>query len=250
MQRLYILTGASRGLGAALSRQLLAPAHELLCLSRGHDEHLHAEAAKAGCSLQQWQVDLADPAAVAERLQAWLQARGPRSLELLCLINNAALLETPADFGLQPAAGVQAALRVGLEAPLLLTGAVLRGTSGWPVQRRILNISSGLGRRPLAGVSTYCAVKAGLDHFSRSLAEEQATAANPVRVCALAPGIIDTGMQVQLRGADSAGFAAQPVFAEFKRSGALDSPEQAAARVLAHLHSETFGAQPVADVRA
>jgi NAD(P)-dependent dehydrogenase (short-subunit alcohol dehydrogenase family) len=99
-------------------------------------------------------------------------------------------------------------------------------------------------------VSTYCAIKAGLDHFSRSLAEEQATAANPVRVCALAPGIIDTGMQAQLRGTDSAGFAAQPVFAEFERSGALDTPEQAAARVLAHLHSETFGAEPVADVRA
>jgi NAD(P)-dependent dehydrogenase (short-subunit alcohol dehydrogenase family) len=68
-------------------------------------------------------------------------------------------------------------------------------------------------------------------------------------VVSLAPGIIDTGMQVQLRGADDAAFAAQPVFDELKRSGALDTPEQAAQRVLAFLRRPDFGAEPVADVR-
>ena len=65
----------------------------------------------------------------------------------------------------------------------------------------------------------------------------------------LAPGIIDTGMQIQLRGADSADFAAQPVFEGFHEGGALDSPERAAAKVLEILFADDFGRLPVADVR-
>lgn len=249
MATLCILTGASRGLGNALARGLLARGVELLCLSRGRDERLQQAAASAGIALQQWQVDLLVAAPVAARLSDHLGARGPSGLRQLLLINNAAMLERPGAFETQAAEDVQAALRVGLEAPLLLSAAVLQVSRDWPVERRILNISSGLGRRPLAGVSTYCAIKAGLDHFSRSLAEEQVGASNPARVCALAPGIIDTGMQVQLRGADSARFAAQQVFAGFHGSGALDSPERAAAKVLDCLFAADFGDPPVADVR-
>ncbi len=249
MSTLCILTGASRGLGAAMARELLARGVELLCLSRGRDDALQVSAASAGIALTQWQVDLTEPVPVAERLSEFLQAQGPSGLNRLILINNAAMLETPGVFETQPAEAVQSALRVGLEAPLLLSAAVLRASRAWPLERRILNISSGLGRRPLAGVSTYCAIKAGLDHFSRSLAQEQAGQANPARVCALAPGIIETGMQMQLRGADSSTFAAQTVFEGFHSSGALDSPERAALKVLDCLFSADFGDEPVADVR-
>lgn len=249
MTTLCILTGASRGLGAALARGLLARDVELLCLSRGRDDALQATAEAEGRSLTQWQVDLAEAQAAAERLSGWLQARGPDGLKCIVLINNAAMLESPGRFESQSPDVVTRALRVGLEAPMLLAAAVLGASERWPLQRRILNISSGLGRRALAGVATYCAVKAGLDHFSRTLAAEQEDGSNPARICALAPGIIDTGMQIQLRGADSADFAAQPVFAGFHDSGALDSPERAAAKVLEILFADDFGRVPVADVR-
>ncbi|SDD19619.1 SDR family NAD(P)-dependent oxidoreductase [Aquimonas voraii] len=249
MNLLCILTGASRGLGAALARGLLARGADLLCLSRGFDPALQREGDGAGRRLEQWRVDLAEARPVAARVEDWLQARGPQGSSHLLLVNNAAVLETPGAFEAQPEDDIVCALRVGLEAPLLLSRAVLRASADWPVERRILNISSGLGRRPLAGVATYCAIKAGLDHFSRTLAEEQADSANPARVCALAPGIIDTGMQVQLRGADPQAFAARPVFESFHASGALDTPERAAAKVIEVLLSARFGAQAVADVR-
>uniref|UniRef100_UPI003C77E626 SDR family NAD(P)-dependent oxidoreductase n=1 Tax=Escherichia coli TaxID=562 RepID=UPI003C77E626 len=81
-----------------------------------------------------------------------------------------------------------------LEAPLLLTGAFLRGTAGWTGARRVLNISSGLGRRAMASQAAYCAAKAGMDHFTRCVALEQEGLANGARVCSLAPGVIDTDM--------------------------------------------------------
>lgn len=249
MSLLCIVTGASRGLGAALARGLLARGAELLCLSRGLDATLQSDADAAGRRLEQWRVDLADAQPVAARVERWLEARGPAGLSGLLLINNAAVLETPGPFEMQADADIVRALRVGLEAPLLLSRAVLRASARWPLDRRILNISSGLGRRPLAGVATYCAIKAGLDHFSRTLAEEQAEATRPARVCALAPGIVDTGMQVQLRGADPHAFAARQVFEGFHSQGVLDTPEQAASKVIELLLSARFGADAVADVR-
>lgn len=249
-KRLYILTGASRGLGRALAHALLTPGCELLCLSRGRDESLEAAATRTGAFVNQWQVDLARPAAVAERLQAWLAERGPQALELVALVNNAALLEAPGPLESQPTEAVEAGLAVGVLAPMLLARALLLGSAGWALERRLLNISSGLGRRPLAGVATYCAAKAGLDHFTRTLAEEQQGQPWPLKAVSLAPGIIDTGMQVQLRGSDAARFAAKPVFEDFHRSGALDTPEAAAAKIANWLHRPDFGNEVVADVRS
>ena len=66
------------------------------------------------------------------------------------------------------------ALRVGLEAPMQLTAAFLGATDAWTVPRKVLNISSGLGRRAMASQAAYCAAKAGMDHFTRCVALDEA----------------------------------------------------------------------------
>jgi benzil reductase ((S)-benzoin forming) len=101
----------------------------------------------------------------------------------------------------------------------------------------------------MASQAAYCAAKAGMDHFTRCVALEEAGKPNGARVCSLAPGVIDTGMQVELRNADPSQFPDIRTFIGLKEKGALDSPARAAARVLAFLARDTFGANPVADVR-
>ena len=135
------------------------------------------------------------------------------------------------------------------EAPLLLTSAFRRATAAWRGQRKVLNISSGLGRRPMASQAPYCAAKAGMDHFSRCVALEQASRPNGAKICALAPGVIDTDMQVQLRSADSNQFPDLGNFIGMKDKGGLASPQDAAAKVLAVLSRADFGTNPVADIR-
>jgi NAD(P)-dependent dehydrogenase (short-subunit alcohol dehydrogenase family) len=146
-------------------------------------------------------------------------------------------------------ASLSAAVRVGLEAPLLLSAAFLRATRDWPADKRVLHISSGLGRRAMASQGPYCAVKAGLDHLARAQALEEALWPSGARVVSLAPGVIDTDMQVQLRGADPAAFPDHDAFVQMKAGGRLDSPAAAAAKVIAYLRRADFGAQAVADVR-
>ena len=140
-------------------------------------------------------------------------------------------------------------MRVGLEAPLLLTAAFLRATRQWTADKRVLHISSGLGRRAMAAQGPYCAVKAALDHLARAQALEEALLDHGARVVSLAPGIIDTDMQVQLRGADPTGFPDHEAFVQMKSGGRLDSPAVAAAKVVGYLQRADFGANPVGDVR-
>ena len=68
---LTILTGASRGLGAAMAEQLLKHGHRLVTLSR----HTASLWVVLGADLEQWEMDLADPAPAAARLAAWLAAQ-------------------------------------------------------------------------------------------------------------------------------------------------------------------------------
>jgi NAD(P)-dependent dehydrogenase (short-subunit alcohol dehydrogenase family) len=246
---LFILTGASRGLGRAIAERLLAADRTLLTISRRPDADLDQLAATRSARLEQWALDLGHDIGVAARLEAWLRRQTGSRISSATLINNAGLLGTVGPLQGADAESTAAVLRVGLEAPALLAAAFLRATDGWKVPRKVLNVSSGAGRRAIAGWAAYCAAKAGLDQLSRVMAADEALRPNGARIVALAPGVIDTDMQAQTRAADAEGFPDQPRFVEMKASGQLASSHDAAARVLAYLARPDFGAEPVADVR-
>jgi len=243
-QALTIITGASRGLGLAMAGQRLACGHRVLAIARRTPE-----LAAAPGMLIHWPLDLADPAPVADRLAAWLSAQERSQIESVTLINNAGVVSPPAPLSGGSGPELSRVLRVGLEAPLLLTAAFLRATQAWSVPRKVLLISSGLGRRAMAGSAGYCAAKAGLDHLARAVALEEAARPHGARIVSLAPGVIDTDMQQQLRDADPALFAERERFVALKAAGQLDTPAEAAAKVLRVLDRADFGRQPVADVR-
>ena len=249
IKHLFILTGASRGMGLAMARQLLQPSNMLLGISRSANETLAVQAKQAGANLLQWTQDLALGARTSARLEQWLREQEASSFASATLINNAGVIPRIGPLSEADADDLSHALRVGLEAPLQLTSAFLRATENWVGQRKVLNISSGLGRRAMASQAGYCAAKAGMDHFTRCVALEELLKTNGAKVCSLAPGVIDTGMQEQLRAANSNVFPDHSSFINLKTSGSLSSPEEAASRILAVLMRADFGANPVADVR-
>jgi len=246
---LIILTGASRGLGAAMAAQLRDGSVRLLTLSRRPDPALTTGDAHAGALNEQWSVDLNDGVAASRKLEAWLGQQDRTQYASATLINNAAVAGRAVSIDQEDAESLASVLRVGLEAPLLLMSAFLRATRDWNIPRKVLNISSGAGKKSLSGAAAYCAVKAGLDHLSRVVALDETLRANSAKIVSLAPGVIDTDMQTALRESDPNDFPSQPLFAEMKASGQLSSPHDAAARVLAYLGRADFGTHPVADVR-
>jgi len=236
-------------MGLSMAQQLLAAGHTVLCISRNAQPALAQPAWPKGANLVQWCHDLADSSLLCARLESWLREQASADWRSVTLINNAGVIAQIGPLSKADASDLARALRIGLEAPMLLTAAFLRATESWPAQRKVLNISSGLGRRAMASQAAYCAAKAGMDHFTRCLALEEAQKKDGAKVCSLAPGVIDTDMQVQLRGADLAAFPDRDSFARLKSGGQLTPPDEAARSVLAYLARPGFGTQPVADVR-
>src|SRR5574337_155359 len=165
-QQLFILTGASRGMGLAMARQLLQPGHTLVCMAR-HTQPELAAGAPTGTVLEQWTVDLSQAVQAAQRLRDWLSAQPAGRYASATLINNAGVIPRIAPLSAytsaQDMADLANALRVGLEAPMLLTAAFLGATEDWgappnEVARKVLNISSGLGRRAMASQAGYCEI--------------------------------------------------------------------------------------------
>ena len=249
-KHLTILTGASRGMGLGMAQQLVQPGHTLLCISRKTNEALAAQAAKTpDVVLEQWPLDLADGAPASAKLVQWLQALDGSQFVSATLINNAAALPKISSLAHSDFDDIAQSMRVNLETPMQLTAAFLNATGNWPGERKVLNISSGNGRRAMASQSIYSAAKAGMDHYTRCVALEEAARPNGAKLCSLAPGIIDTEMQTHLRNTDPADFPSHATFVSFKENGDLLTPEAAAKRVLDYLARADFGSNPVGDVR-
>ena len=142
-----------------MAQQLLQPEARLLCISRKSNPDLQTRADAAGAVLEQWSADLADGAPVAQQLTDWLNALDPRTLASATLINNAGVLAPLVAVRDSDPSALAQALRVGVEAPLQLCAAFLGATRNWAVPRKVLNISSGLGRRAMASSAAYCAAR-------------------------------------------------------------------------------------------
>jgi benzil reductase ((S)-benzoin forming) len=234
-----VVTGHSRGLGAAIAAVLLDDPHTTVHgLARG--------AGPGHPRLVQHQVDLADPVAAAERLAGVLAQVPWRDIDRAVLVNNAGLLGPVAPVGTFDARRVAAAIDVDVTAAVLCTDVFLRATAGVDVDRRIAQVSSGAARTAYAGWAVYCAAKAALDQFTRVVALE---APPRCRIASVAPGVVDTDMQAEIRAADPAGFPAHDRFVTMARTGALVAPLDAARRFVRHLDSDAFGREPVLDLR-
>lgn len=245
--KLFIITGASRGLGDALARALLRPGHHLVCAARGDNPALVQAAAAAGITLDWHRIDLADPAAAQQWTRQMLSAL-PSGFTEATLILNAGVVEPIGDIATLDAATLVPHLHVNLVSPMLMTAGFIDATQAWNCPRRILGISSGAARRPIEGWSAYSTGKAGLDMFIRAInAEYAALPANAgVRAVALAPGVIDTDMQTAIRTHE---FATAERFRSLKASGGLTSPADAATRIAAYLDRQDFGATELDDLR-
>jgi benzil reductase ((S)-benzoin forming) len=231
---LYVVTGTSRGLGAAFASQL-----------RGREGVQLLTIARREADIVEDLGTLEGARAAAEALEARLRDARPSKA---VLINNAGVVEP---VGFLDAVDVEALarnLQVNLVAPLMLMRAFLAGTRGVAL-RRIINISSGAGRRPIAGWSAYCAAKAGLDMATRVVAEEALARGEAIEAVSLAPGVIDTPMQAVVRGASADAFPDVERFRAMKSEGALRPPAEVAADILRLESAGRFKGEVVRDLR-
>lgn len=237
-----VVTGHSRGLGEAVASHLLRRGIRVLGMSRRPNERL---ARTHRDLLSEVMLDLADQAALA----AWVRSDALRELvagsQSALLVNNAGIVQPVGPLQVQDLATVARAVALNVATPLVLSAAFASATEGI-ADRRILHISSGAGTTPYSGWSVYCATKAALDHHARATALDRIPS---LRIGSVAPGVIDTDMQAEVRSTPEERFPDRRRFEELQRSGRLRSPEQAGGEMVDYLLSQSFGREVVMDLR-
>ncbi|CAM3708197.1 SDR family NAD(P)-dependent oxidoreductase [Roseateles saccharophilus] len=185
-----LITGGSRGLGAAMALALARDNHDIVLTYREAAtaaDTVVAQIQALGRRALALPLDVADAAgfpAFVARLQAGLDAWGASRLD--GLVNNAGA-GAHASFAKTTPAQFDAMLAIHLKGPFFLTQALLPLLADGA---RVLNISSGLARFTVPGYGAYAVMKGAVEVLSRYQAKE--LAARGIRVNTLAPGAIAT----------------------------------------------------------
>lgn len=181
-----LITGASRGIGAATARSFAAAGHPLLLVARpSADLHRLADELRSqGARVETAEIDLSDPTAV----QPGLQELCSRGLLPTVVVNNAGAAWT-GPLAEMPLDRWQWLLQLNLTSVFQVCQSLV------PLLRQaggglIVNVSSHAARNAFPGWGAYCASKAALSSFSRCLAEEERP--HGIRVSTLTLGAVNT----------------------------------------------------------
>jgi len=184
-QKKILITGASRGLGLAISQKLSAEYSLILHASKPESFTTEIPNSEILCA------DFSNSEQLTEFCKQLKKQHGD---SLYGVINNAGVtFDKPLNY--QPDREIEAMISVNLKAPIMICKTAMK-IFGLKQQGVIINISSVVGETGNAFQSVYAATKAGLTALSRSLAQEagELSQEHAIRVLSVSPGFIDTDM--------------------------------------------------------
>ncbi len=184
--RNVIVTGATRGLGFAVSQRLVASGFRVIGIARKETKEFKAAAVSAPGSLVFCAYDLGDIEGMPELLKNIRKAHGP----IYGLVNNAGL-GTEGLLSTMPIKDIEQLIRINTLSPIALTRQAVRSMMS-EGQGRIVNMSSIIASTGYSALSVYAATKASMIGFTKSLARELGRAG--ITVNAVAPGFVETDM--------------------------------------------------------
>lgn len=191
-KRVAIVTGASRGIGAAIARSLAARGRHVVLMARSAEklDAVRGEIESAGGSADAAPVDVGDGEALAAAIQRIAETHG----RLDILVNNAGITRDALVLRMSDEQ-FDEVIRINLRSVFVACRAaakpMIRGKWG-----RIINIASVAGTVGNAGQANYAASKGGVISLTRTLAKE--LAGKRITANAVAPGFIETDMTESL----------------------------------------------------
>lgn len=186
--RVALVTGGTRGIGAAIAAELAAAGAEVVLTGRSADE---AREVAARFSIGEARLHgLAYEASEPGAGRALIEAVAARTGRLDVLVNNAAVLR-PHSVGRLTEAEFDEVFSVNTRAALFLSQAA-HGLLTQGRDAAIVNVTAACAHRPMRGLGAYCASKAAMINFTSTLAQEWAR--DGIRVNALTPGSVPTDM--------------------------------------------------------
>ncbi|WP_421382781.1 (S)-benzoin forming benzil reductase [Bacillus salacetis] len=232
-----IITGASKGLGAATAKQLLSEGVNIISVSRSENEELKKQAEVDNGKYQHYTCNLGSSSEVQSVFKEMADTVFGKEKEVVYLINNAGMVDPIETAGRLDAEGTEANVNVNLLAPMIISNLFLEKVENSDARLVIANVSSGAGSRPIQGWSVYCSTKAGINMFTQTVALELENRSSKHRVFAFSPGIMDTDMQSTIRSSSKSAFNDIETFKKYKEEGMLRDAETVAGALVKVLKS-------------
>jgi len=234
----YFISGTSRGIGKALAEKLLSKGDFVYGFSRSqsiqHKNYKHF-------SLDFAQID---------DIYAY-QFPKLENPEQIVLVNNAGVLGQVSPLGKIEDSQIEKVMKINAIVPGILMNKFLSAYEQLASKKLIINISSGAGRHTIESWASYCASKSAMDMMSKVAAEEQTKYfEHPTRIFSVAPGIVDTKMQDEIRKVSEEAFKDVERFKNYKQTNALSSPESVADKILKLIASPDDFSEVLLDVRS
>jgi len=232
MEQILIITGGSKGIGRGIIEAYLAKGVRVFSIARSIDPELSAK------GVTQISFDLTQTAQVEKELASIFELLKVDEITKITLVNNAGTLGEIAPLEKLEAEVIEQVFKLNTIVPYICSAAFVRLTREISTEKSILNISSGAALKPYYGWSTYCGSKAALNMLTQNLALEQEGIANGVKVLAIAPGVVDTDMQAQIRRSDKDDFKDVERFVALKTDGGLNDAATVGERIYEMDHDE------------
>tara|TARA_R110002020_G_scaffold118168_3_gene270159 strand:+ start:1478 stop:2209 length:732 start_codon:yes stop_codon:yes gene_type:complete len=238
MKSLLILTGHSKGLGRALLDTYLEKNEfEIIAISR-------TKLNLTKPNLTEISLDFGELEVLGNELPS-LFPKG--EYKEIILINNAGWIGEMKSVGNLHVKNMRTQVNINLLAPMYLMNAFVETYADSDARKLICNISSGASFKPIEGWGGYCSTKAALAMFTQVAAKEKAD--SMFRFFSVAPGIVDTEMQGEIRKAEAVDFPLIDRFKGYKENGELSSPKVVAAKIKYMLENESEFQDVIQDVR-
>ncbi|WP_440881245.1 SDR family NAD(P)-dependent oxidoreductase [Tenacibaculum sp. C7A-26P2] len=237
---IVIITGGSNGIGKALAQKYASKKYKVFSFSRS----------KSGIkNITEKIIDLSDILKSKTQFTLFLNNFNSKKIKSLHLINNVARIGTIANIENIDSGDILKSINLNITLPILLSKLFIEHTKEISCQKKITNISSGAAIKPYEGWSIYCASKAALDMFTKTIASEQTSLKNGVKCIALYPGVVDTNMQKKIRETKEINFSKLQRFINLKKNNELFTPYYVAETIYKIIDNDELKNGSIFDIR-
>jgi benzil reductase ((S)-benzoin forming) len=228
----FLITGTSKGIGEALAQKLLEEGNTVLGVARGRSEVLKSK------HYHHLIFDLADISRINQIIEKVDEVVRNHRYDFICLVNNASAAEPGGVIEKCPAEEIEAHVKIGLIAPMILTSQFIRRFSNSKTRKKVVFISSGAAFAPFPGDSIYCSTKAGIHMLAQCIGNEQKEIEHGFEVITIGPGMVDTYMQQVARLKTVEEYASSEFCRQAFEQGMLEKPEIVAEKIVTILDNQ------------
>ncbi|WHY85316.1 (S)-benzoin forming benzil reductase [Neobacillus novalis] len=216
-----VITGASKGLGAAIAKRLIHEQISIVSVSRTENKEIKELALENDLYYKHYSCNLSLENEVQEVFMEIAHSLFQKEPHEILLFNNAGVVEPIETVGNLDQTPIISNIQVNLIAPILISNLFFNKAQSTNTKVQVINVSSGAAVRPIEGWSVYCSAKAGINMFTQTAALEQVELKTNNTIIAFSPGIMDTNMQETIRSSSKTAFRDLEKFIEYKEKNML-----------------------------